>query len=63
MNRPGAINEHLAHMELFRGLSKRQLHTASNLGTMIDGDPGLVLTREGSPGGEFIVLIDGTVEV
>jgi CRP-like cAMP-binding protein len=63
MNRNGCIDDHLAKVQLFRGLSKRQLRTVSHLGTRIDGEPGMVLTREGRPGSEFIIVLDGKVEV
>ena len=63
MNHSGWIDEDLEHVGLFSGLSKRQLRQVSNLGTMIPGESGMVVTREGEPGSEFMILLDGTVEV
>jgi CRP-like cAMP-binding protein len=63
MNRPGRLDERLTHVPLFRGLSKRQLHTVRYLCTCIDCQPGTVLTHEGQPGAEFIIILEGTVEL
>ena len=63
MNHSGRIDDDLGHVHLFRGLSKRQLRLVSSLGTRMEGEPGMVLTHEGRPGSEFIIVLDGTVEV
>jgi len=63
MKHSGRIDDDVAHVQLFSGLSKRQLRRVSSLGTRIVGEPGMVLTHEGRPGSEFIILLDGTVEV
>lgn len=63
MNRSGRIDDDLTQVPLFQGLSKAQLRVVSSLGTRITGAPGKVLLREGRPGNEFIILLDGEVEV
>ncbi len=63
MNRSGRIDDDLRQVPLFQGLSKGQLRMVSSLGTRITGAPGKVLTREGRAGNEFIILLDGEVEV
>jgi len=63
MNGPGRFDEKLAQMELFGELSSHQLRKVSNLGTCVDLAPGWVLTGEGRPGAEFIIILQGTVEV
>ncbi len=63
MNHSRRIDEQLAHVELFSGLSRRQVRRISSLTSRIDIQPGTVLTREGKPGAEFIIVLDGEVEV
>jgi CRP-like cAMP-binding protein len=63
MHRPGRLDDHPARAQLYGGLSKRQQRTVSQLGTRCAGGPGTVLTREGRAGAEFIIVLEGTVEV
>lgn len=56
------IDEQLARVPLFRGLSKEQLRRISGLMTRIDRPAGQVLTGQGHSG-EFFILIEGEVEV
>jgi CRP-like cAMP-binding protein len=63
MNDPGRIDRQPPPVPLFQGLSKRQRGTVSSLGTRIDAEAGKVLAREGQPGGEFILVREGSVEV
>lgn len=63
MNRHGWTDEHLAQVPLFQGLSRRQLRTVSSLATRIDVQPGKVLAKEGRPGFEFFIVLDGEVDV
>jgi CRP-like cAMP-binding protein len=59
-----ASTEHLlARVPLFKDLSKKHLGQVRNLATRIEVAPGRVLTREGVTGHEFIVVLDGEVEV
>jgi CRP/FNR family cyclic AMP-dependent transcriptional regulator len=53
----------LATVPLFSGCSKKELRTIATLADEIDLRQGKVLTRQGSPGREFFVLLEGTVEV
>jgi CRP/FNR family cyclic AMP-dependent transcriptional regulator len=53
----------LSHVPLFAGCSKKELRTIATLADEIDLRQGKVLTRQGAPGREFFVLLEGTVEV
>jgi CRP-like cAMP-binding protein len=59
-NRAG--NE-LARIPLFRNLSAKQLAAVDGLVTTIDVAAGRVLIREGEPGREFLVIVEGEAEV
>jgi CRP-like cAMP-binding protein len=63
MDRHVWIDERLAEVPLFEGLSKRQLRRISSLMTRIDRPAGQVLTREGEYGSEFFIVLEGEVEV
>lgn len=63
MERHAIIDERLAETPLFKGLTKRQLRTVSSLMTHIDLEPGAVITKEGRPGGQFVLLLEGSVAV
>jgi CRP-like cAMP-binding protein len=56
-------DELLAQVPLFKDLSKKHLQKVSSLATRIDGQPGKVLTTEGEIGREFIVILEGDVEI
>jgi CRP/FNR family transcriptional regulator, cyclic AMP receptor protein len=53
----------LSQVPLFAGCSKKELRTIATLADEIDLRQGKVLTRQGAPGREFFVLLEGTVEV
>ena len=53
----------LAEVPLFQGLSHKQLREISGLMTEVNLKAGKVLTREGSLGQEFIVVLDGEIEI
>ena len=53
----------LKHVPLFAGCSKSELEALALNADELDVREGTVLTREGKPGREFFVLIEGTVEV
>ncbi len=55
--------ELLAQVPLFKDLSKKHLQQVSNLATRIDFPAGKVLAQEGEPGHEFVVILDGEVEI
>jgi CRP-like cAMP-binding protein len=63
MDRHAWIDERLAEVPLFEGLSKQQLRRISNLMTRIDRPAGQVLTTEGEHGSEFFIVLEGEVEV
>jgi CRP/FNR family transcriptional regulator, cyclic AMP receptor protein len=53
----------LAEVGLFRDLSARQRRRIAGLMTRLDEPAGKVLTREGAPGAEFVIVLEGAVEV
>ena len=55
--------ERLKRVPLFAGCSTRELEEIASLATEITFEPGKVLMREGEPGREFIVLLEGTVRI
>jgi CRP-like cAMP-binding protein len=61
--RSGSGNQRLAKIPLFQHLSSKQLAAVDSLVTTIDVAPGRMLIREGEPGREFIVVVDGEAEV
>ena len=60
--RKRAGNE-LADIPLFQSLSPKQLAAVDALVTTIDVPAGRVLIRQGEPGREFVVVIEGDAEV
>jgi CRP/FNR family transcriptional regulator, cyclic AMP receptor protein len=55
--------ELLKSVPLFADCSKAELRTLAKSADEIDLREGTVMTREGRPGREFFVLIDGTAQV
>jgi CRP-like cAMP-binding protein len=55
--------DQLAQVPLFRGLSHRQLRDISGLMTPIDLPAGTALTTEGDVGREFLIVLEGEIEV
>jgi CRP/FNR family transcriptional regulator, cyclic AMP receptor protein len=53
----------LRRVPLFAGCSKNELEALALIADEIDLSDGAVLTREGQPGREFFVLVEGTVDV
>jgi CRP/FNR family transcriptional regulator, cyclic AMP receptor protein len=53
----------LKQSPLFEGLSRKQLVYLARLTDDLDVPAGTVLCKEGSPGREFFVIIDGEAEV
>jgi CRP-like cAMP-binding protein len=58
-----STDELLARVPLFKGLSKKHLRQVRSLATTVDVSPGRVLAREGGAGHEFIVVLEGEVEI
>ena len=63
MLRHNAKIDLLREVPLFSACSKRQLGEIATIANEIDLAPGQVLIREGQPGRQFFVIIDGSVEV
>jgi CRP/FNR family cyclic AMP-dependent transcriptional regulator len=59
----GRTEEWLQRVPLFRGLSKKQLRLVSSLATRLDEPAGTVLTKEGRTGHEFVIVLDGEIEI
>ena len=57
------IDQHLARIPLFSELSKSELRQLSRLSTAVDVEPGRVLVREGEPGAELLVIVEGEARV
>jgi len=63
MFRRSPVNEHLAQVPLFEGLSSRELQLVARLSTEVRVPAGRVLAQQGDTGAEFFVVIDGDVDV
>jgi CRP-like cAMP-binding protein len=55
--------ELLSRVPLFAGCSKKELRLIATIADEIDFRPGKTLTRQGAPGREFFVLLEGQVDV
>jgi CRP-like cAMP-binding protein len=55
--------ELLKKAPLFSGCSKKELEQVAMVADEIDFRAGKTLIKEGSPGREFFVLVDGTAEI
>jgi len=56
-------DERLAEIPLFTGLSKKELAAVSGLATRLDLVAGKELTKQGETGNEFVIILDGEVDV
>ncbi|MFN2628291.1 MAG: cyclic nucleotide-binding domain-containing protein [Gaiellaceae bacterium] len=63
MLRKNAKTDLIKRVPLFARYSKRQLAEVASLADEIDVREGKELTREGAPGREFFVLVEGTADV
>ena len=63
MDRHERIEEQLASVPLFEGLSKKELQLVAQLSTYLEEPAGAVLTTQGHAGHEFIIVLEGEVEV
>lgn len=61
--RKDAKSELLKRAPLFANCSKRELDAIGGIADEIDLREGKELTREGKPGREFFVLVEGTADV
>jgi CRP/FNR family transcriptional regulator, cyclic AMP receptor protein len=55
--------ELIKHAPLFANCSKRELEEIAHLADEIDLSEGKEMTRQGSPGREFFVMLEGEAEV
>src|SRR5262245_60581570 len=55
----GALGDH----ELFSGCRRSTLSRIHQLSSWLDVEPGRVICREGAPGAEFFILVDGLLDV
>ena len=58
-----STDELLARVPLFSGLSKKDLREVSNLTTRLDLPAGHELMHQGGLGREFVIVLEGTVDV
>ena len=63
MARASAKVELLRNVPLFSDLSAKELMSLSRLMDEVDLKPGTVIIREGNTGGEFFIVLEGTIEV
>ena len=56
-------DEMLAKVPLFEGLTRKELREVSNLSVRMNLSAGRQLTRQGAAGQEFIIVLDGSVDV
>ena len=61
--RKNAKLELLKRVPLFRGLSRRSLDEIGRIADEVDFPPGKQLARQGEPGREFFVIVEGSAEV
>lgn len=61
--RADAKGKLLADVPLFAGLSKKELKQIASIADELDFRAGKTLIREGEPGREFFVLLEGGAEV
>ena len=59
MDRHDRIEQRLAEVPLFAGLSKKELRTIAHLATYLEEPEGTILTAEGESGNEFIIVLGG----
>ncbi|MGH8927097.1 MAG: cyclic nucleotide-binding domain-containing protein [Acidimicrobiia bacterium] len=55
--------EDLSKVPLFEGLSRDKLERIASHSIRISAHPGINLARQGSPGFDFFIVLDGTADV
>jgi CRP/FNR family transcriptional regulator, cyclic AMP receptor protein len=55
--------EVLQKVPLFQNLSKRDLDQIARIADEVQTQPGEVLMRQGEPGREFVLIVDGSVRI
>lgn len=59
---PSKELELLSRVPLFSTCSRRELREIASLGTPVEVDEGRVLTKQGAPGREFFLVLEGKAE-
>lgn len=54
-----SLVDHVAQVPMFAGCTARELRTIAKLSTQRDVPAGMTLIRQGQPGREFILVLDG----
>lgn len=62
MGRKAFIAEAIAAVPAFAVCTRKELQTLTRLATELDVPEGRVLTAEGQPGHEFMIVLDGVAE-
>jgi CRP-like cAMP-binding protein len=60
MRRRPVITQRIRRLPMFATCSERELRAVSRVVTELDVSAGTVLTTEGQPGHEFVIVLDGT---
>ena len=63
MDRHERIEQRLKDVPLFAGLSSKELKLIAHLATYLEEPAGTTLTAQGASGNEFIIVLEGDVEV
>jgi CRP/FNR family transcriptional regulator, cyclic AMP receptor protein len=58
-----SIEDQLGRVPLFENLSKQQLSSIAGLTTRLHENEGTIIAQEGAPGNEFIIVLEGELEV
>jgi CRP/FNR family cyclic AMP-dependent transcriptional regulator len=58
-----AMDDRLRDVSIFSELSKKELKSVSRLMTQLSVKDGRELTRQGEPGREFLIILEGTATV
>lgn len=59
----GQAEEKLKEISIFRECSSKELKSISRLLTQVNVKPGSVLTKQGDPGREFMIILEGQATV
>lgn len=59
----GEVEQKLGEISIFKECSAKELKSISRLLTQVTVRPGAVLTKQGDPGREFMIIVDGQATV
>ena len=60
MARRSSVADHIADVPMFAACSEKELAIVSKLTTQTDVPAGKELTKQGAPGQEFVIVLEGT---